>query len=93
MTQVLEALAQYISVLSRSAESTNYADDRPIYTKHLAEAARFFVLAHANRIPELAALVHDERRSYGWGYLSGDFGSQAESAFNKFATFIESLAA
>jgi len=93
MSKVLEALTHYTSVLSRSAESTNYADDRPIYTKHLAEAARFFVLAHEGRIPELVALVHDERRSYGWGYLSGEVGAQAESAFNDFATFIESLSA
>ncbi|HEY3326596.1 MAG TPA: hypothetical protein VGK14_05430 [Novimethylophilus sp.] len=93
MSKVLEALTKYTSVLSRSAESTNYADDRPIYTKHLAEAARFFVLAHEGRIPELVALVHDERRPYGWGYLSGDVGAQAESAFNDFATFIESLSA
>lgn len=93
MSQVLEALTKYASVLARSAESTDYADDRPIYTKHLAEAARFFVLAHEGRISELVALVHDERRSYGWGYLSGDIGAQTESAFNDFATFIESLSA
>ena len=92
MKQLLDSLARYVGILSESAETTNYADDRPIYTKHLAASAQFFLLIHGKQLSALAQLVHDERRSYGWGYLSGEMGARAESAFHEFATKVESLA-
>jgi hypothetical protein len=83
-------LVDYASVLSKSAEETTRAEDRSVYTQHLAAAAKMFIAAHLGRAADLKALVASERRSYGWGYLSGEPGSAAERAFDAFASAIES---
>jgi hypothetical protein len=83
------ALARYIGVLAVSADATSHAEDRVIYTKHLADAARMFAELHAGRISVLRELVESERHGYGWGYLSGDTGAAAESAFDVFARAVE----
>lgn len=92
MSELLDALATYVAVLSRSAQETRRAEDRPVYAQHLAAAARFFLAAHADRVEELGALVASERRAYGWGYLSDAEGAAAEKAFADFAKVVEANA-
>jgi hypothetical protein len=91
MSELLDALARYVDVLSRSAQESNRAEDRHTYTQHLAAAARFFMAAHAGRTEELRALVASERRAYGWGYLSYAEGAAAEKAFDDFAKVVETM--
>jgi hypothetical protein len=84
------ALATYVDVLCRSAERTNRAEDRPRYQSHLAEAARMFkAIKHDRSLAGLQAIVRRERHSFGWSFLSGQEGDQAEAAFNAFATLVE----
>jgi hypothetical protein len=89
MTTHLDALAQYVEILSRSAQATTRAEDRNIYAGHLAAAAEIFACLHAGRLADAKALVSGQRRAYGWGHLSGKEGSKATSAFDKFASIIE----
>lgn len=89
MATLINALAQYIEVLSRSAQATTRAEDRSTYTSHLAAAAEIFVCLHSGRLSEAKILVSDQRRAYGWGYLSGDEGSAATTAFDRFASMVE----
>ncbi len=90
MVTLIDALAQYIGVLSRSAQMTTRAEDRSTYISHLAAAAEIFACIHSGRLPEAKKLVSDQRHAYGWGYLSGDEGSAATAAFDRFATMVES---
>jgi hypothetical protein len=86
MSKVLDQLAEYIDVLGASADTTRRAEDRPLYDRHLAAAARMFVAAHRDpKGADLRRLVEDERRAFGWSFVSGDEGNRAESAFNVFA--------
>jgi len=83
------ALAKYVSILEESARTTHRAEDRSIYEKHLANSAKMFLAIESeDPLGSLKRLVSDERRFYGWGYLSGAAGEAAESAFNEFAEFI-----
>jgi hypothetical protein len=90
MATLIDALAQYIEVLSRSAQATTRAEDRSTYTGHLAAAAKIFACLHSGRLSEAKEIVSEQRRSYGWGFLSGDEGSAASTAFDRFATIVES---
>jgi hypothetical protein len=90
MATLIDALAQYIEVLSHSAQATTRAEDRSTYTSHLAAAAEIFACLNSGRLPEAKKLVSDQRRAYGWGYLSGDEGSAATTAFDRFASMVES---
>lgn len=89
MNNLYDALAAYVAVLSRSAQQSHRAEDRPVYTRHLAVAAQFFLAVHGGRIEELRSLVASERHAYGWGYLSNEEGAAAEKAFDDFARIVE----
>ena len=56
---LLNDLAHYVGVLSKSLEGTKRADDRPAYTSHLAEAAVIFRLVA-------------EEQAYGRSFLDGE---------------------
>ena len=88
MNAVLDALAEYVAVLTASADATRHAADRPLYEMHLACAARMFVAAHQKQGENLVRLIEDERRGYRWSFLSGDEGDRAEAAFNAFADVV-----
>jgi len=47
-----------------------------------------FVAAH-QRSEVLKQLVADERRAYGWSYLSDETGARADRAVNEFAAIVE----
>ena len=85
-----KALAEYITILAKSAAETNWAEDRKAYEIHLADAALMFAAIENDRsIVKLKQLIAAERHGYGWGYLRGSFGNSAESAFNTFAKLVE----
>ena len=91
MKNIEDKLAEYIAVLDSCEEKAAHANDRPIYTRHLAVAAVMFSDLHrTGSLTKLRECVQSERRSYGWSYLSGPEGEQAEKAFDRFASFVES---
>jgi hypothetical protein len=78
------ALAGYISALARSAETTERAEERPRYQRHLASAALMFAAIHAGDAGRLRDIVDNETRAFGWDSLSGDSGRRAEEAWERF---------
>lgn len=90
MTDLIAALTNYVSVLEVSAEQTTRAEDRSVYTRHLAEAARMFAALHAGDEQGLRERIKAERRNYGWGFLSGEPGAAAEAAFDALARQVDS---
>ena len=89
MNVTLAHLCVYAKVLSKSADATTRAEDRAIYTQHLAAVARMFAAAQEGQREELEKLIASERRAFGWGYLSGAEGAAAERAFHEFAKTLE----
>jgi hypothetical protein len=80
---ILNALTDYVTVLERSIGTTSFANDRPIYQGHLAVAASMYAAVHRGASPsELREKVAEERHAYGWGYLQGNEGAAAETAFH-----------
>jgi len=92
MNKIIAKIAEYVAVLASCAERTNHANDRSIYTQRLATAAGMFAEFHrTGSMEKLKERIQAERRSYGWSYLSGPEGEEAEKAFGQFADFVESL--
>jgi hypothetical protein len=89
MPTLVDALAAYVEVLARAAQETSRAEDRKIYTMHLAAAAEIFACLQTDRLADASKLVGVERRAFGQGFLSGDVGSSATAAFNHFASLVE----
>jgi hypothetical protein len=90
IVELEDALARYVVELSTSAAGTHRAEDRPRYESHLAAAARMFAaLRRDSTLKEIKLIVADERRGYGWSYLSDHEGSRAEAAFDSFALLVE----
>ena len=90
--RIEDALTEYVSVLDDSLGHTSYANDRHIYVGHLAAAAIMYAMLHRGEpLSRLKEKVAEERHNYGWGYLQGSEGEGVEAAFDKFASFIESL--
>jgi hypothetical protein len=85
MHAAMTNLVDYIAALSKSADETTRAEDRHIYTQHLAVAAKMFVVAYHGQRAELETLVAGERAAYGRGFLSG----AAERALDVFARSVE----
>ncbi len=84
------ALAAYVTVLAKSADDTDRAEDRVTYEQHLANSARIFLaLESSNPKETMLQLVRDEQRFYGVGFLSGEVGSAAETAFTEYASIVE----
>jgi hypothetical protein len=92
LSDLYDALADYIETLSKSADDTRRSEDRPKYAAHLASAARMFLAIHRDRSRvELDGLVASERRAYGWSYLSDEEGDRAEAAFTSFASRVDDM--
>ena len=85
----LAELAAYVAALANAERNTNRAEDRTRYKNHLAAAALIFECLHRGDLVAAKAFVSEERRSFGWGYLDGDAGATAESAFSTFAAFMD----
>lgn len=89
--RLAQMLADYVEALMAAEKETTQASDRPKYTRHLAAAARMFLAVERQSLHELWLTTADERRSFGWGFLSQDCGTRAESAFDRFARYIEGM--
>ena len=83
------AAADYIGVLEASRAHTSRSEDRSAYERHLAHAASIAAAAIRGDLARLRVLVAEERRDFGWGYLSEQVGREAESAFERFAERVE----
>ena len=91
MDEIVQELARYSAALSRSLDTTTYANDRSAYRDHLAAAARWLGMIHDGAsLSELRESVASEQRRFGWGYLSGEPGKAASEAFERFVAFLES---
>jgi hypothetical protein len=89
-TDLQDALAQYIRILAKSADSTHDANSRPLYDLHLAEAARLFAELRAGDLAAVRAHIARERRAFGWSFLPGREGEVAEHAWDEFAKLLPS---
>ncbi len=90
MGRIEDKLAEYIAILASSEERTRHANERPMYTRHLAMAAVMFSDFHnTGSLAKLREHVQTERRSYGWSHLTGPEGAEAEKAFDQFARLVE----
>jgi hypothetical protein len=90
-SELTDELARYVGTLQASSGESTTAQDRPRYDKHLAVAALLFCALHRRSITEVLKLVKEERRAFGWGYLSEDCGERATAAFDRFAMLVESF--
>jgi hypothetical protein len=88
-TDLLDDLAEYISVLSTSLEKTKHAQDRSAYTGHLAAAASIFQSLRQSNFQKTRQQVASEERNFGRSFLSGEEGSAAEAAFVRFKELFE----
>jgi len=70
-----------LAVLAHSADHTTRAEDRTIYTQHLAAAARMYLAIHSEDTALFKEIVATEERAYGRGFLSGEEGAKCEAAF------------
>ena len=86
---LLDDLAEYISVLSASLEKTKHAQDRSAYEQHLAAAALIFQNLRQSNFQQARQQVASEERNFGWSFLLGEEGSAAEAAFVRFKKLFE----
>jgi hypothetical protein len=85
-------LASYISALSIAMQHSKWVGERNRYRDHLAITALMFERLHSDDLVSVRQFVAEERESYDWDVLVGDFsGATAQSAFSRFADFIEGL--
>ena len=91
MDEIVQELARYSAVLTRSLDGTTYANDRTGYRDHLAAAARWLGMIHEGAsLSALREAVAVQQRQFGWGYLSGEPGDAASEAFERFVAFLTS---
>ena len=88
-SDLLDDLAEYVSVLSASLEKTKHAQDRSAYQGHLAAAASIFQALRQSNFQRARQQVASEERNFGWSFLSGEEGSAAETAFVRFKKLFE----
>lgn len=89
---LLDDLAEYISVLSASLEKANNAQDRSAYERHLAAATSIRQSLRRSDVHHARQQVANEERDFGWSFLPGEEGSAAEAAFVRFKKLFEEKA-
>jgi hypothetical protein len=82
---LLDALAEYVNVLSTSMERTRRAEDRSVYVQHLAAAALIFQSLQQSNLAKACELVAIEQQAFGRSFLDGEEGRDAEAAFARLA--------
>ena len=85
---LLDALADYVKVLSTSMEKTTRAEDRSAYLRHLAAAALIFQSLNHSNLFKASEHVEAEQQDYGRSFLDGEEGKAAEAAFTRFLGII-----
>jgi hypothetical protein len=88
MTTVEEALIAYIDALRAARSATRRPEERQFCLNRLAAAAEMFAFFRSGDQTALLRIVEDERRSFGWSYLSGAQGEAAERTFARFAATV-----
>jgi len=78
---LLNDLAHYVGVLSKSLEGTKRAEDRSAYTSHLAEAAVIFRYLMKSDFSMARERIQAEEQAYGRSFLDGETGQAADTAF------------
>jgi hypothetical protein len=86
---LLNDIAEYISVLSASLEKANSVQDRSAYERHLAAAASIRESLRQCNFQQARQQVASEERDFGWSFLPGEEGRAAESAFVHFKRLFE----
>lgn len=81
METLLDPLASYIDALDAGLAATTNANARPVYTRHLAAAARIASAVLLDRPGDVRRLIEDEQRAHGWGFLGGPEGERSNGAF------------
>jgi hypothetical protein len=84
----LSELAGYVSALSNGMRVAP-EHEKVRYRDHLVAAALLLGSLWTDNAVETKRLITEERRFFGWDFLTGESGSLAESAFARLATFIE----
>jgi hypothetical protein len=92
MNSLSNAITTYIQALAGAREATTRSEDRLAYTKHLAAAAEMAAALDSGDHQKLLALLSAEEHNFGWSYLSGAAGEQAERAFQEFGRRIRASA-
>lgn len=87
--EITSLLAEYILALHRGLEATHQTEERPQYTRHLAEAALIFAYLHHDDLESAKRIVAGEIRSFGWSFLTGETGDQAVNSFWTLARSLE----
>lgn len=77
-------IARYIRVLAESKDRTPRAEDRGLYEKHLAAAAVFLAeFLESGSVAGVLSALQAEERAFGWSFLDGESGREAEAAFGR----------
>ena len=77
-------IARYIGVLADSMNRTSRAEDRGLYEKHLVAAAVFLAeFLESGSVARVLSALQAEERSFGWSFLDGEPGREAEAAFGR----------
>jgi hypothetical protein len=88
---LLDSLAEYVGVLSKSLQGTIRSEDRSAYTNHLAGAAVIFQHLMQADFSKARQRLLAERQAYGRSFLDGEEGQAAEAAFARLVTSFERL--
>ena len=86
----LSELSEYIAALTNGMRAAP-EHEKARFGDHLAAAALLFGGLWTGNVVETERLMAEERKSFGWDFLTGESGSVAESAFARLATFVEGL--
>ena len=86
---LLNSLAEYVGVLSKSLERTKRAEDRSAYTSHLAGTALVFQCVVQSDLSKARERLLDEQQAYGRSFLDGEAGQAAEAAFARLVRSFE----
>ena len=84
-TNLLDDLAEYVSVVSTSMDKTKRAEDRSAYVQHLAAAALIFQSLQQSNLPKALEEVAAEQQAFGRSFLDGEEGTATEAAFTRLA--------
>lgn len=91
MDKRLVALAEYVSALEQAACSAHRSQDWLKCQQHLASTSQMFsAIVKNGSLLKLQELVANARLSFGWEHVGGEFWEEAESAFDVFASMVES---
>ncbi len=80
VSDVTNALESYDKILTGAAELAS-SSEKPLYDLHVRALEELKVLLPRGDNEQIITLMKSEERQFGWSYLSGDHGDEAEKAF------------